>query len=170
MKRLMAADLQITETVKDNDRLQARLARLQARLASCGGVAEEGGGADVPALFSRERAVLEGLAHTLGASQGALHGLQMAHQRGLVLERDLQQLLFPGPEASPRHTSFTRSTSAGAANSPPLPPTAKSGTLPPVLKSLPPGYLSNLEGRPRSPVTTVPPAELRRKLSGSFRA
>ena len=133
-KKLMAADLKIAETMKENDKLRQKLGRITSVLDSH---TEQASSLDVLAKQLRsEFQLLQQMKTSLSASRSELEKLEASVDRAQAIHTDIQQMTSVQQESGRRSATPTRSASP------------VSLTLPPVLKSLPPGYLSNLQGTP----------------------
>lgn len=158
MKKLMVADHKIVETVKENDKLRQKLLQIHSGVASeqkDGPVSLSHSLQELSKSLRTETAAVHSLRTGLTGSREELQQLELAHQRVMTLQTELQSLLptQTSLEASPRPLGISRTSSIGSA-------------LPPVLTSLPREYVSRLQGRPKSPPYGSHPAslELRDKL------
>ena len=157
-KKLMVADHKIVETMKENDTLRQKLARIQSGVAGDpkdGQVNLSSSLQELAKSLRTETASVHSLRTSLTGSREELEQLELAHQRVLTLQMEMQSLL-PIPtslEAASRPLGLSRTSSVGSA----------SQGLPPVLNSLPPEYVSRLQGsssRPKSPPYGVHPTSL----------
>ena len=120
-KKLMAADSKIVKTVEENDRLKQKLSKIQTTLNSQN--------SDTESLLSslkNESEVLQELSKSLSVSNKELEKLESFHQTIESLQQEIQ-LTYPVKETE----------------SPMSPPQRN---VPAVFKSLPAGYISNLQG------------------------
>lgn len=152
MKKLMVADHKIVETVKENDKLRQKLLQIHSGVASeqkDGPVSLSYSLQELSKSLRTETAAVHSLRTGLTGSREELQQLELAHQRVMTLQTELQSLLptQTSLEASPRPLGISRTSSIGSA-------------LPPVLTSLPREYVSRLQGRPKSPPYGSHPASL----------
>ena len=153
-KKLMAADAKIIDTVKENDKLRQVLLSVQSTLTA--DQSQSSGLDSFLSLLKGESEVLQDLKDSLAASSSELEKLELGHQRIEGLQQEIQLTLVSETEE-------------------PAEIAAPSGgrSLPAVFKSLPAGYISNLQGhketlKPGSrsmSVSTVSNAELQKKMS-----
>lgn len=151
--KMMAADQKIVSTVKENDKLKQRLLQVREAMAF-----HQQQSTTLTALvesLKSESEILTQMKANLESSRVEFEQLEAKQERVHALQSEIQQLL----------SSSSRSTT----------PTLRAGvsgthSLPPVLKSLPPGYLSSLQGRSTSPSDARPlspsaPPVVQEKLS-----
>lgn len=125
-KKLMAADSKIIETVKENEKLRQKLLKIQSALSS-----EQSRATGLDSLLTvlkSESDILCGLKATLSASSSELEQLESGHQRIENLQQEIQLSL--STQDLPEMTTTS--------------PVSKN--MPAVFKSLPAGYISNLQG------------------------
>ena len=127
-RRLMAADSRIVETVKENDKLRQKLVAIKSALSAKD--LESSGLESFLTLLKSESKVLQDLKTSLAASNSELEKLAVGHQRIEGLHQEIQ-LSLVADEQSPTE-----------------PATSPVGRgVPAVFKSLPAGYISNLQGQ-----------------------
>ena len=131
--KLMAADQKIVSTVKENDVLRQRLLQVQETIAN-----HQQPSTALTTLIESlksESELLTRMKANLESSRADFEQLEAKQERVHALQTEIQQLL-----------------SSGGRSATPTPRVGVSSTnsLPPVLKSLPPGYLSSLQGSKRS--------------------
>ena len=132
--KLMAADQKIVSTVKENDKLRQRLLQVQETVTS-----HQQQSTTLTALIESlksESELLTRMKANLESSRNEFEQLEAKQERVQALQTEIQQLLSSGGRSA---TPTPRIIGASATNS-----------LPPVLKSLPPGYLSSLQRTSRS--------------------
>ena len=132
--KLMAADQKIVSTVKENDKLKQSLLLVQEAIAS-----HQQHGTTLAALtesLKSESDLLSQMRLSIETSRVEFEQLEAKQERVQALQTEIQHLLSSGSSRSA--TPTPRMNLSGA------------HTLPPVLKSLPPGYLSSLQGQGRS--------------------
>ncbi len=169
-RKLMAADSKIVETIKENNRLRTKLKSVQSALS-----ADEGQRSEVETFLSvlrSESVVLQDLKTSLAASTGELDKLEMGRQRIEGLQQEIQKTLSNPEDLSTSPTFLEESSSA-------ISPT-ETRSIPAVFKSLPAGYISNLQrekakneklqqqGGPTRSVSSMPltstPTEFQKKM------
>ena len=131
--KLMAADQKIVSTVKENDKLRQRLLQVQESISS-----HQQQSTTLTALIESlksESELLTQMKANLESSRTEFEQLESKQERVHALQTEIQQLLSSGGR------SATPTPRAGVSST---------NSLPPVLKSLPPGYLSSLQGSKRS--------------------
>ncbi len=141
-RKLMAADSKIVETVKENDQLRSKLQSIHTALAS-----KEVQRSEVEVFLSvlkSESEVLQDLKTSLTASTGELDKLELGQQRIEDLQQEIQISLSASEELSGMTESSITTTTTTS-------PTGGGGggasrNFPAVFKSLPAGYISNLQG------------------------
>ena len=146
--KLMAADQKIVSTVKENDKLKQRLLQVQETFSSQ--QQHSTALADLIKSLKSESEILTQMKANLESSRHEFEQLEAKQERVQALQSEIQQLMPSGSSRSSTPTPTRMSVSG-------------THSLPPVLKSLPPGYLSNLQrgstspsdSRPHSPSTTV---------------
>lgn len=168
-RKLMAADSRIVETVKENDRLRTKLQSIQSALST-----DEVQKSEVETFLSvlrSESAVLQDLKTSLAVSTGELDKLEMGRQRIEGLQQEIQKTLSNPEDLSTSPTLLDDAISPTGTRS-----------IPAVFKSLPAGYISNLQrekekneklqqqsGPTRSvssmPLSSTPTAEIQKKMS-----
>ena len=128
-KKLMAADLKIVEAVKESDKLRQRLSSIRSSFEG----QQRSNVEDVARSLKTESEVLHKMKASLSSSREDLKHLEANQQKILVLHSEIQQLLAGQTPhvASGRSATWSRGTSQ---------------VLPKVLQSLPPGYVSSLQG------------------------
>ena len=131
-KKLMAADLRIVETVKENDKLKQKLFRIQGTASQ-----QSSHGASLQALaksLKEEIEVLEKVKLSVSTSRDVLSQLDAGHQRLVSLQEEIKHILSveQSYESSKRSPILSRSLSSTGQN------------LPPVFNTLPPEYVSSL--------------------------
>ena len=158
-KKLMAVDLKIVEAVKENDKLREWL--LEIRSGFEGGLRSQS--SDLEDLAKSHKAELEllrGMKTSLLRSREDLVQFEVSQQQALALQSEIQQILAVQMSQEVSGRSATLGRSVVSTSSP---------VLPPVLKSLPPEYLSSLQGRSAqagsSAASNIPTLELQGKLS-----
>ena len=134
-KKLMAADLKIVEAVKENDKLRQRLSSIRSSFESQ--QAQRANIEDLTRSLKRETELLHKMKESLSSSREDLKHLEVNQRKVLALHSEIQQLLASQtPQvASGRSATWSRGAVPGS-----------SQTLPKVLQSLPPGYVSSLQG------------------------
>lgn len=145
-RKLMAADSRIVETVKENDKLRQIVLKIQSTLL---GPSEDqlqqqqtpGGGLEsLLSLLKSHSEVLQDLKVSLTASSGDLEKLELGHHRIEGLQQELQlQLSLVAEEQSTDAAAQTGSPVSGSSSN-------SGRSVPAVFKSLPAGYISNLQG------------------------
>ena len=150
-KKLMAADAKILETVKENDKLKHKLIKIQSAIGS--EQSQTSGLESLLTLLKSESKVLQELKSSLEASSNELEQLESGHHRIESLQQEI-------------HLTVSSSQESESAS-----PT-ESKNVPAVFKSLPAGYLSNLQGRKtpsrldsRSASFSISNSDLQKKLS-----
>ena len=150
-KQLMAADSKIVETVRENDKLRQRLVTVQAALGGGGeggDHTQSGSGLETGllALLKSESEVLKELRASVVSSCEEIEKLEVGQQRIEALQREIQLGLSSAdetPPPSPREggggASIASSSSQGSVGG--------GRGVPAVFKSLPEGYISNLQGQ-----------------------
>lgn len=141
-KKLMAADSKILETVSENDRLRKKLLHVQSALSSDEGRSDSSLQA-VLDLLKSESEVLQELKTSLAASSCELDQLESGHHRIEGLQQELQFTLNALESDSSSSLPSSSSSPSGSRN------------VPSVFKSLPAGYLSNLQYRKGSSPSKV---------------
>ena len=128
-KKLMAADLKIVEAVKENDKLRQRLSSIRSSFEGQQRTNVE----DIVRSLKTGSEVLHKMKASLFSSREDLKPLEANQQKILALHAEIQQLLAGQTPhvASGRSATWSRGTSQ---------------TLPKVLQSLTPGYVSSLQG------------------------
>ena len=154
-KKLMAADLKIVEAVKENDKLRQRLSSIRSSFEGQHTSNVE----DIARSLKTESELLHKMKAGLSSSREDLKHLEANQQKILALHSEIQQLLAGQTPhvAAGRSATWSRGTSQA---------------LPKVLQSLPPGYVSSLQGssgfsqgRPSMTSLHVSSFELQEKLS-----
>ena len=143
LKRTMATDSRIAETVKDNVRLHQRLVSLKSNFEEAGTQQEM---IEESLRWAKEegpRAVNE-LKTGLSSLKQELQNLESCQERMKTMHSELQHLMSSEASVWGSKTLPLSRTSS-----------ASSQSLPPVLKSLNPSYLSLLHSG--SPTTSPPP-------------
>ena len=151
--KMMAADQKIVNTVKENDKLKQRLLQVQEAMAS-----HQQQSTTLEALvesLKSESDILAQMKVNLESSRVEFEHLEAKQERVHALQSEILQLLSSGSRSA---TPTLRAT------------VSSTHSLPPVLKSLPPGYLSSLQGRATSPSDSRPlspsaPAVVQEKLN-----
>ena len=158
-KKLMAVDLKIVEAVKENDKLREWLMKIRSSFES-GLQSQSSDLGDLAKSHKAELELLRGMKASLLSSQKDLEQLELSQQQALALQSEIQQILA---------VQMTQDTSSRSATSGRSVLSSPSQMLPPVLKSLPPEYLSSLQGSSAqvrsSAASNVPSLELQEKLS-----
>ncbi len=165
-RKMMAADLKVLETVKQSDTLRYRLGRIQEQVETLvqgpGGSKEETVRLDdMTKSLRSESEILQGVGTSLAACREGLQSLEGEQLRIEVVQSEIQQAL--SLQASEEVSGQFATLSRRAKTSPHV--------LPPVLKALPPAYLSSLQGRSARPGSPnqhsggTSNLELREKLS-----
>ena len=128
-KKLMAADLKIVEAVKENDKLRQRLSSIRSSFEG----QQRSNVEDIARSLKTESELLHKMKASLSSSREDLKHLEANQQKILALHSEIQQLLAGQTPhvASGRSATWSRGTSQA---------------LPKVLQSLPPGYVSSLQG------------------------
>jgi len=158
-KKLMAVDLKIVEAVKENDKLREWLMKIRSSFES-GLHSQSSDLEDLAKSHKAELELLRGMKASLLSSQKDLEQLELSQQQALALQSEIQQILA---------VQMTQDMSSRSATSGRSVLSSPSQMLPPVLKSLPPDYLSSLQGSSpqvrSSGASNVPSLELQEKLS-----
>ena len=137
----MAADQKIVSTVKENDKLKQRLLQVQETFGS-----QQQHSSELTSLIESlksESEVLVQMKANLESSRHELEKLEAKQERVQALQTEIQQFLPSGGSRSSTPTPTRMSVSS-------------THSLPPVLKSLPPGYLSSLQMGATSPSDSRP--------------
>ena len=138
--KLMAADQKIVSTVKENDKLKQRLLHVQEAMATH--QQEDSTLATLIESLSSESDLITQMRANLESSRVEFEQLEAKQERVQALQTEIQQLLSSGSRSA---TPTLRTNAAGT------------HSLPPVLKSLPPGFLSSFQGRSTSPSDSARP-------------
>ena len=149
----MAAEQKIVSTVEENDKLRQRLLQVQETITS-----HQQQGTVLTSLIESLKSESELLAQmkdNLESSRAEFEQLETKQERVQALQTEIQQLLSSSGGRSATPTPRIGGGGGGGVSS--------TSSLPPVLKSLPPGYLSSLQGSKRS----ASPSDSSRPLSPS---
>ena len=159
-KKLMAADARIVETIKENDKLRHMLLTVQSAVVESEEV-QSSASENFTSLLKTEGEVLQELKTGLASSSLELEKLEAEHQRIEDLQQQIQATLATEGVVTDEDAAEESVTS----------PSDGRG-LPAVFKSLPAGYISNLQGQrgvskpsARSASLCISSLELQRKMS-----
>lgn len=155
-KRLMAADARIVETIKENDKLRHMLLTVQSAVVESGEV-QSSASENFTSLLKSEGEMLRDLKTGLASSSLELGKLEADHQKIEDLQHEMQLTLT---------TEGVVNDEKGVA------PSGEGRGFPAVFKSLPAGYISNLQGQKETSKSGTRPTslcvsslELQRKMS-----